>query len=828
MPDTLEIEHLSRSFPGVIALEDVSLTVRQGEVHALVGENGAGKSTLINIISGVLPPDHGTIRLDGAPAGLTDPVTARQRGVVTVHQEADLFGTLSVYENMALQTGLPTTAWGRVKWKEARARARQAVAPLGEDFDIRQPARRLSVAHRHLSQVAAALVEKARIVILDEPTSVLTLSESEWLFEQIGHLREAGVGIIYISHRQEEIFSLADRISVLRDGHLVWTGAKTEVDGPGLVSHMVGRAMDLPTRHESQADHGSCVLRVRDLTDRHGRFKQIDLDVHAGEVVGLYGLIGSGRSEFAQAVFGLEPARSGSIEIDGQRVQPRRPAEAVEAGIAYVPEDRLRQAVCRELSICDNGVLATLDQWSWGPWISRRRETEAVTTQAERFHVRYRTPADPIEQLSGGNQQKVILARWVLAKPKVLLLDEPTRGVDVAAKAEIHGIIRELADQGTAVLLISSELPEVLAHADRIGVFREGRLVRTLEGPEATAVAVAEAALPQSGPSAPAEGERWQGQRSIDAESLSGIGLALAVLLVGGLLATTTEGRFTDPANLWNLASNLAPRAILAFAAATVILAGAIDISVGSLIALAAAVGGIAMTSVGGTLGVFVGIVAGLATGIAGSALNGALAVAGRIHPIVVTLGAMTIYRGMVIIVTDSGVVSGLPPAFGALATGRLLGLPGSVWILLATAIGMVFWLGHTRWGRHLYAVGSSPSAARLVGISKGVTWLLAFTVAGLLVGLAGMLELAQNRTMQPTMGVGYELRAIAAAVIGGVAIEGGRGTIFGVLLGALLLLMIENGLVLWQVSGSKYDLVIGALLLSAILLDRLLRRAER
>jgi rhamnose transport system ATP-binding protein len=831
MASILDVRNLSRRFPGVVALDDVSITIETGQVHALVGENGAGKSTLINIISGVLTPDEGEILLEGKPAGLTDPVTARRKGIVTVHQEAELFPTLSVAENMALGTGLPRTKLGRVRWNEVHQRAQRAVAPLGHHLDVRAPASQLSVAERHLTQVAAAIVEKAKIVILDEPTSVLTLKETEWLFQQIDRLKAQGVGIIYISHRQEEIFRLSDTITVLRDGKVAWNGPTSSIDSAGLVHAMVGRTMDLPTRRADAKLSditGPARLRVRGLTDSLHRYRDINLELRAGEVFGLYGLVGSGRTEFAMGVFGLTPIASGTIEVDGTPVHIRRPQDATAAGIAYVPEDRLRQAVFRRRSITDNAVIASLARWSVGPFVRRSRETASTTQQVQRFGVKHRSIQDAIEQLSGGNQQKVILARWVLTQPKVLILDEPTRGVDVAAKADIHAIIRQLASDGAAVLLISSEIPEVLAHSDRIGIFREGRLVTTIDGNSATAVDIARPSLPETA-AEPDRDDRARSRRFPSRLGLTQLGWLAGIVLLLLLLATTTEGRFTTPANLANLANNLAPRAILALAAALVIMAGGIDISVGSLLALAAATGGMTMKAWGDSpASIALGIGAGLLVGVIGGAINGATAILGRIHPIVVTLGTLTIYRGLVIQLTGSGVISSLPDSFGQLATASYLGISGSVWILLATLAVGHFIIAHSVWGREILAVGSSPSAARLAGISKTKTWLWAFSAAGLLVGLAGMLDLAQNRTLQPTMGAGYELRAIAAAVIGGVAIEGGKGSVPGVVLGALLLVLMENGLVLWQVKGAKYDLVIGSLLLLAILVDRFTRRTSR
>lgn len=838
MSTVLRIEHLTKRFPGVVALEDVSLDVRAGEVHAIVGENGAGKSTLINIVSGVFSADAGRILLDNQPAGLDDPVTARNRGVYTVHQEAELFGTLSVAENMALSVGLPTIM-GLVQWPMVYERARQAVAPLSRDFDVRQRADRLSVAERHLTQVAAAVAENARIVILDEPTSVLTARETNWLFAQIDRLRSSGVGIVYISHRQEEIFQLADRISVLRDGRLVWSGAKSEIDSGGLVEKMVGRAGDLVrpriSTPERAADLGPSFdpvarLRLSGLSDADGRFHDVSLEIRRGEILGLYGLIGSGRTELAQAVFGLRKTSDGSIAMDGRPISLSHPMDAVRAGIAYLPEDRLRQAVCRGLSVRENAVLASLGRWGPSPIVFPSRERNAVAAQAQRFRIRMTSQESPIEQLSGGNQQKVVLARWVLTQPRVLLLDEPTRGVDVAAKAEIHQIIRELANQGCAVLLISSELEEVLAHSDQLGVFREGRLVRVAPSGECTAVAVAADALPKATEEASAAANsRQQSRRTVRPNWLAEMGLAVVVVGFIGLLCAMTDGKFQSPANLTNLLNNLSSKAILALAAASVILAGGIDISIGSLLALSAAVGGVTMKAMGGgTDAIAFGIAAGLGVGAAGGFLNAALANLGRIHPIVVTLGTMTIFRGLLRPVTGGNQVAELPADFSRLTSFQCNGVTGSAIVLVVATASTYLWLSHTRWGRHVYAVGSSPTAARLVGISRSWTWLMAYTVAGLLVGLAGLLELAQNGSMQPTMGKEYELGAIAAAVIGGVAIQGGRGNVFGVLLGAILLVLIENSLVLWQVSGERVGVAIGGLLVAAIVLDWFVRRMDR
>ena len=496
----LELVGVGRTFPGVVALRDVSVEFRAGEVHALVGENGAGKSTLINLLCGVLRPTSGELHMDGRALQLSDPVAARRLGIVAVHQEAELFPTLSLAENLALSQGLPTGSCGWVRWREVNRDAAAAVAVLHEPLDARQPASGLRVAQRQMLQVAHAVAQKARFVILDEPTSSLSGAESEWLFKQIRALRQRGVGILYVSHRQEEVLALADRITVLRDGKLVWTKSRPETDRAAVVTAMVGREYALRAP-DSPGALGAEVLAVESLADLEGRFRNVSLQVRAGEVVALYGLIGAGRTEFAQALFGMRRS-TGSVRLLGRSYQPTSPMAAGKAGVAYLPEDRLTEGVFRGQSVRFNAVLASLWRWSLGPFLKPGIESAAARSMMDDFSVKHRDLSQPIGELSGGNQQKVVLGRWMLAQPKLLLLDEPTRGVDVRAKAELHALIRKSASASAAVVLISSELEEATTHADRVVVFREGEIAAEFAASPENAVAIAEAALPTSASSA--------------------------------------------------------------------------------------------------------------------------------------------------------------------------------------------------------------------------------------------------------------------------------------------------------------------------------------
>jgi ABC-type sugar transport system ATPase subunit/ribose/xylose/arabinose/galactoside ABC-type transport system permease subunit len=819
----IELVGVSRSYPGVRALDRVSFDVLPGEVHALVGENGAGKSTLINILSGLVAADSGEIRFDGRAVTWDNPVQARLHGIVTVHQEAELFPTLSVAENMALEQGLPAK-WGWwVEWRRVRNEAASAVALLGEPLDIRQPAGQLSVAMRHMTQIAAAVTHRARVLILDEPTSALTARETDWLCDQIARLKRDGVGIVYISHRHEEVFRLADRITVLRDGHRVWSGPPEAIDRDQLVRHMVGREYAATVRRSNAGWPGQDRLVVAGFSDVDGRFSNISLAARSGEVLAIYGLVGSGRTEWAQTVFGLRRAAEGTITVDGRRLTSRRPADAVAAGIAYLPEDRLREGLFRGLSVRANTVLAAIRELSRGGLASIGREQRATREQVQSLGIKCRDVEQPVGELSGGNQQKVVLARWLLANPKVLILDEPTRGVDLGAKVEIHRLLAILADSGVAIVMISSDLAEALAHSDRLAVFREGQISREFVTRDATPEQVTSAALPLESGTQIFARRRAIRSRRISTEAP----LACAVVAVFVALGLTT-GSFFSFENISGLLASASVLTILSLGAALVILAGAIDISLGSILALSAGVAGVLLKlPYAAEFVIPLAVCGGLATGAVLGLTNAALSIVGRVHPIVITLGTMTIYRGVLLGLTGGDTITDLPRAFTSWATSPKAGLHGSGIVGIATAVLAAIFLGYTRWGRHLLAVGSSPSAARLAGISRARAWLVAFGCGGLLAATAGLVELSQTGALQSGMGTGYELQAIAAAVIGGVSISGGRGSVLGVCLGAILLSTIYNGLVLWQVSGHHYALVTGLLLLTAVLADRLWGRSE-
>jgi len=479
----LQLEGIQKAFGAVQALRGVSFDLRAGEVHALLGENGAGKSTLIRIVTGAHAPDRGEIRLEGRAVRIGSPDRARALGIACVYQQPSLFPDLSVAENLALR--LESAApFRRVRWAERRRRAAGLLDRLGAGFSPDSPVSELSMPEQQLVEIASALGTGARILLFDEPTASLTRADQERLHGIVRNLRNEGVAVVYITHRLEEVFALADRVTVLRDGESIATrpvrpGAQ-EMDAPlteaKLIRCMVGREI-AQLYPEAGNPPGAVVLSVRDLASAEAGIREITFELRAGEILGLAGLVGAGRTELARTLFGITPADSGEIVLDGRRVRIRSPRDAVARGIAYVPEDRRRHGVVLEMPVAHNISLAVHPTLFPRGWIRPDVEADLAGRFIADLGIRTAGPGAPSGTLSGGNQQKVALSRWLATRPKVLLLDEPTQGVDIGAKAEIHRLIRRLADDGLAIVMISSDLPEILGMSDRIGVLRGGRLV---------------------------------------------------------------------------------------------------------------------------------------------------------------------------------------------------------------------------------------------------------------------------------------------------------------------------------------------------------------
>ncbi len=471
----LELDHVSKTFPGVKALKDVHFDIYPGEVHALVGENGAGKSTLIKVMSGVHQPDEGSlININGKETKIRGVMDAIRQGISVIYQDFSLFGNLTVAENIVInqmiEQGKPL-----LNWKEINTKAAQALATVGAEINPAEILENLSIAKQQMVAIAGAVAQDAKMIIMDEPTSALSKTEVETLFTIIEKLKAKNIAIMFVSHKIDELFRISDRFTVFRDGQYVSTCNKDEIDRDGLIALMVGRKVEIKS-YANLSQKAEVILSVKNLSKK-GNYKDISFDLHKGEVLGVTGLVGAGRSELVQTLFGIHSADSGVIEIEGKKINPSSPWEALQAGIAYVPESRQTQGLVLDKSIEQNITLPLLQEYTnrWG-LVDSTKQRAKVEELINMLDVRPRDSSLLAMQLSGGNQQKVVLAKWIATNAKILIVDEPTNGVDIGAKAEIHNILRKLAAEGISIIVISSELPEVMSVSDRILVMRKGRI----------------------------------------------------------------------------------------------------------------------------------------------------------------------------------------------------------------------------------------------------------------------------------------------------------------------------------------------------------------
>ena len=479
----LRLEDIVKTFPGVRALDGVSFSVLPGEVHALMGENGAGKSTLMKVLGGILQPNEGSIFIEEEPTVMVTPAQAKAKGVVFIHQELSLADELTVAENIWLGE-LPRKSLGRVNWTKLYDDTNAILKTLNVGFDAKTRVGDLSIANQQMVEIARALTVDPKAVIFDEPTASLTDAEKVVLFDVIADLQSKGVGIIYISHRMEEIFKITDRISVLRDGQYRGTLTTRDTNEEDVTKLMIGRSLDL-SRNESHHEMGDVALEVRGLSC--GKlYQDVSFSVRKGEVLGFYGLVGAGRTEIAETLFGLRDPSAGQILLNGQEVRIKSPIDAIANGISLVPEDRKGQGLVLGMNCRDNMTLPQVDDLTAGPFVSDGAEVAIFDQYRDKLDIRTPGWRQTVGNLSGGNQQKIVIGKWLSMRPEVLIVDEPTRGIDVGSKSEIHNLIRDLAAQGYAVIVISSEMPEVLHVSDRIVAMYSGKVMREFTSEEVT------------------------------------------------------------------------------------------------------------------------------------------------------------------------------------------------------------------------------------------------------------------------------------------------------------------------------------------------------
>ncbi len=817
VPPALAVRGIEKRFPGVRALGGVSFDCLAGEIHALVGENGAGKSTLMRVLSGVHQPDAGVVLVNGRPAVLASPHDAQALGIAMVHQDTRLVPDLDVAQNI----WLGREPGGRVLVDRAAMEqgAQRLLDRLDLHLDLAAPVCDLAVSELQLVEIVRALTTEPAALILDEPTSALDPYEAERLFAILRDLRAGGTGIVFISHRLPEVLAIADRITVMRDGEVVGTLPRREASEEQLVSMMVGRpvSMAYPPR---AGRTGPIVLEVQDLASGTA-FAGISLSAAAGEVLGLGGILGNGQSELARALFGLLPYR-GAVRIAGREVGLTSPRRAIEAGLIYVPGDRRREGLFLPHAIRRNIAVPHLRRWSWAGIVSRREEEGGAAGVIAGFAVRTPSADQAVGLLSGGNQQKIVLGRWSLGQPKVYVFEEPTQGVDVATKLEIYRRIRAAASAGAAVLVISSDLLELIGLSDRIAVLAGGRVVDMVPARDATEERIigsavrggrqaAPAAVP--GPTIPDRRRALSGTRLL---GRYGNALLLAGLITALAAFTATRAPyFLTTRNLGDLALQVTPLALVALGQLATVLLGGIDLSVGPVVSLVTTIASFLLTGEGAaaTLG---GVLACLAAGLAVGAANAALILRLRIPDLVATLATYSMVTGAALLVRPSP--GGM---LGEAVTDRLTAQIGPV---PAAAVAVVLAIVLTEWllvrgrlGPRLYAVGSSEEAAYVVGIPVGRVRAGAYLFCSLCAALAGLLIAARIGSGDPQAGAGFTLSSITAVVIGGASVFGGRGTAVGTLAGAVLVGLMQNALNHLHVSAYLQYVWTGLLTLLAV-----------
>ena len=657
---------VSKSFGGTVAVDDVSFELKSGEVLALLGENGAGKSTCVKLLAGVYRPDRGHTFLEGSNVDLHSPLEAHRRGIAVMHQHPGLFDHLSVAENIFMGNPLKNR-WGWLDYSGMKREAGRLLEAVGLSADPDQPLGRLRTSERQLVEVAKALAVDARVLIMDEPTAALSQREVNRLFEVVDALRKRRVAMMFVSHRMDEIYRVADRIAVLRDGRLVAVTPADRMPRNRAVQLMVGRPLsDLYPRLDSE--RGKPVLEVDGLT-RSGAFREVSFSLKAGEILGFGGLVGSGRTEIARVLFGVDQPTSGTVRIANTAVSFRSPADAMKAGIAYVSEDRIGQSLIMDFGILANASLPVINQATYLGLVQNRKELDLVKPHLDRLRLRFRRYDQPVSTLSGGNQQKVVLSKWLAMKPRIILFDEPTQGVDVQTKAEVHAMIADLARHGIAIILISSELPELVSMCHRILVLKEGRVTGEFDRSDASQEKIMQAAtgasagqsfektdgsvasgLCRSG-AARQSYERGKGRRlpfhplfrKAFARRELGLVIAMAAVIVP---VSAINPRMLSASNLIALAMDAALLSIVAAGQMLVLITRNIDLSVASIIGLAAYISASTLRANPGLnilLAVGLACVVGLGCGI----VNGLVVTFGRVPAIVVTLGTLALYRGL-------------------------------------------------------------------------------------------------------------------------------------------------------------------------------------
>ncbi len=823
MEPLLEIRNLTKKFPGVTALDHMSFDLCPGEVHVLAGENGAGKSTLTKCILGSLKADEGEIILRGQEVHFSSPAEALSRGIAAVYQELTMVPWLNAAENIFFNDEPVFKGTPVIKGKEMYRRAGEMLRDLDcADIDLTAPVKELGIADQQMVEIAKALNRDPRIIVFDEPTAALSQKEAASLFDKIRTLKKRGIGIIYISHRLEEYPLIADRITVMRDGKFIASGPCRDMPESKLVGLMVGREdYEDYSKGRTCRENGQEALVIDSLSDKKGRVENCSLTVRKGEIVGIAGLVGSGRTELARLIFGIDRPGSGRVFLDGKDVTGRPPSYLTRNGLGLLPEDRKDLGLALRASVCWNITAASLSKLFPSRLIREKKEEEKAVEYAGRLKV---TPSDPglkALSLSGGNQQKVVIAKWLLADTEVVIFDEPTRGIDVGAKAEIYRLMDRMAESGKAVLMISSELPEIFRMSDRIYVMREGKIIGQYENRPEEREKIADTMLSFQGRSA----DRQEKKKKGNALSAMGhIPPAFYMMMAAALLFACMVDGFLSADNLSVILRQAAPLLVIACGQTVVILTQGTDLSLGSVVSLSCVLW-IFLMNMGLSCGpaVAVTLVLCLIAGI----LNGVIVSFTGIPVFIVTLATQNIFKTFALLICGSMTIYYSHPVFRTISKGTFFRISWSGWIALILFGITAFLIRKTTFGKRVKALGGNPEALALSGSSAVKNRIGAFAFAGLMAGIGGLLVCCRIESGNPNAGNGMEFSAVAAVLLGGTSLQEGKGGVGGTIFGVLLIQLVKSGLMQAGVSSAYQNAIIGTIVLCAIIADALIKNMQ-
>jgi ABC-type sugar transport system ATPase subunit/ribose/xylose/arabinose/galactoside ABC-type transport system permease subunit len=832
----LRVENISKAFYEVKALQDISFDIYKGEILGLLGANGAGKSTLLKIIGGVQRSDKGDIYLDYVNLGNITPFIALQKGIISVYQELNLFLNMTVAENLFIGRENKTKT-RLIDWKATSKKAKTILESLGLDIDPDAEVASLSVANQHMVEIARALSEKPKILLLDEPTSTLSEKEIQWLFTKIRELGADGTTVVYVSHRLDEVIALCERCVILRDGKLAQQ-LEGQFNKEKIINSMIGHNVEL-LRTDAIKAAADVIMECKNISLRN-LVKDVSFQLKKGEILGIAGLVGAGRTELLGAIFGIDKKTSGHIYKHGKEIIIKNPKDAMDNGIMLIPEDRKIDGLFLNESVRFNIASATLDKRVKRGFINVKQEKESTTNAAEDVQLDTSRIEHLVKLLSGGNQQKALIAKTLLVNADILLLDEPTVGVDIGAREEIYTVIKELSNQGKSIILVSSDWEELIYLSDRMLVMSEGKITGVLAAEEATKekighlATIADVQKDDEGTKVNYEeigmvtrvrnpvGNHTVGHLPKEyleklrilyqSNNTAILAMVTLILVIASVLMSDS---FRTLMNARNLLGQVMPYLILTLGQLVIIVAGGLDLSSGAAVAAAGVLGVSFMVK--NPDSVLLGVMIMFAFGLIVGLINSVLVVKAKLDSFVVTLGMSIVLTGVSLIITKNP-IGPSPKLLRVIANKDVLGIPYVLFIIIALVVGFGILMKYTALGRRFYAVGENPKGSYWAGLPVQKTRFIAFMISASMSVLTALFLMGRTGAGDPAFGPGMELTAIACALIGGARLGGGRGTVGGALLGVFMLAILENILSLMNVDLWYQDVFSGMLLLAIII----------